>query len=251
MTNLSLPSGVELISVHVPKTAGATFGQRIIPQIYPSYETDILYDYDNLLENTLIQQGKLTTKTKVIHGHFPANKYWKHYPNAKFIIWLRNPINLLISSYYFWMSNTDKFFDENHRYVFSKKLCFEDFINQSFTQNIFSNYFVKRMKLTDFYFVGIQEFFLEDLTHLKNNLGWNQFKIMTINRNRYDNYQDKVMDILKNKSLVENIVAVNSADMELYQEALSLRVQREGLSNALEMYELSLKQSRSRLKNNC
>lgn len=245
MTNLPLPSAVELISVHVPKTAGATFGNRILPQIYPSYETDILYDYDDLPVNTLIQQGKLTTKTKVIHGHFSANKYWKHYPNAKFIMWLRNPINLLISSYYFWLSNTNKIFDDNHRYVVSNKLCFSDFINQSFTQNFVGNYFAKGMKLTDFYFVGIQEFFLEDLTYLKSNLGWNQFKIMTINRNLYENYQDKVMDILTNKSLVKNIVALNSADMELYQKALNLRVQREGLSNALEMYELSLKISSS------
>ncbi|MGL5058793.1 MAG: hypothetical protein ACRC62_02335 [Microcoleus sp.] len=251
MTNLPLPSAVELISVHVPKTAGATFGNRILPQIYPSYETDILYDYDNLPVNTLIQQGKMTTKTKVIHGHFSANKYCKHYPNAKFIMWLRNPINLLISSYYFWLSNPNKIFDDNHRYVVSNKLCFSDFIDQSFTQNFVCNYFAKGMKLTDFYFVGIQEFFLEDLTYLKSNLGWNQFKIMTINRNRYENYQDKVMDILTNKSLVKNIVALNSADMELYQKALSLRVQREGLSNALEMYELSLKRFPSQLKNNC
>jgi hypothetical protein len=164
VTNLPLPSAVELISVHVPKTAGAIFGNRILPQIYPSYETDILYDYDDLPVNTLIQQGKLTTKT------------------------------------------------------------------------------------TDFYFVGIQEFFLEDLTHLKSNLDWNQFKIMTINRNRYENYQDKVMNILKNKTLVKNIVEFNSADVEMYQEALSLIVKREGLSNALEMYELSWKISQSQLK---
>jgi hypothetical protein len=73
---------------------------------------------------------------------------------------------------------------------------------------------------------------------------------MTINRNRYENYPDKVMDILKNKSLVKNIVEFNSADVEMYQEALNLRVQREGLSNALEMYELSWKISQSQLKKN-
>ena len=51
---------------------------------------------------------------------------------------------------------------------------------------------------------------------------------MTINRNLYENYQDKVMDILTNKSLVKNIVALNSADMALYQKALNLRVQQRG-----------------------
>ncbi|NJM62971.1 MAG: hypothetical protein HC849_26775 [Oscillatoriales cyanobacterium RU_3_3] len=44
--NLSWLSEVELISVHVPKTAGYTFGYKILPQVYKSNE--ILY-YNNFL----------------------------------------------------------------------------------------------------------------------------------------------------------------------------------------------------------
>lgn len=240
MPNLLLPSALELISVHLPKTAGSTFGKLILPQVYPP-DTNILYDYDNLPINTLIQQHKLTTETRIIHGHFPAEKYHEYYPNAKIIIWLRNPINLLISSYHFWMSVTDKFFDYNHRYVIEHKLSFADFISHDFTHNIISNHFAKAMKLTDFYFVGIQEFFRDDLNDLKKKLGWPTIKVKVANRNSYDNYQDKVMDILNNKSLIKKIVALNSRDMNLYNEALTLRTERKGLSNCIEMYKLSLK----------
>ena len=166
MRNLSLSSAVELISVHLPKTAGSTFGKVILPQVYPP--SQILYDYDDLPINTLIPKGQPTTETRVIHGHFPAKKYKEYYPNAKMVIWLRNPILLLISAYYFWISSSiDNIRNENHRYVVENKLEFTDFVNQPFTHNIISNYFAKGMKLSDFYFVGIQEFFRDDLTILR------------------------------------------------------------------------------------
>jgi hypothetical protein len=250
VSNLSVPSAVELISVHVPKTAGSTFGKFILPQIYASEQ--ILYDYDYLPIDTLIQKGRLTTETRVIHGHFPAKKYREYYPNAKIVIWLRNPIILLISAYYFWMTlNPDHLIlNKDYRYVVENKLDLSEFVKQSFTHNLTSNYFAKGMKLTDFYFVGIQEFFRDDLNDIQNSLGWPPFKVMTSNRNSYENYQDKVMDSLTNQSLIKKIIECNSADMEMYQEALSLRTQRKGLSTSIEMYELSLKESQSRLKYN-
>lgn len=250
MRNLSLSSTVELISVHLPKTAGSTFGKVILPQIYP--RSQILYDYDDLPINTLIQKSQLTTETRVIHGHFPATKYREYYPNAKIVIWLRNPILLLISAYYFWMTlNPDHLIlNKDYRYVVENKLDFADFVKQSFTHNITSNYFVKGMKLTDFYFVGLQEFFRDDLNDIQNSLGWPPLKVLSSNCNSYDNYQDKVTDSLTNESLVKKIVSLNSADIEMYQEALRLRTQRKGLSSSIEMYELSLKESQSRLKYN-
>ena len=236
-------TSLELISVHLPKTAGTTFGKVILPKIYPQHS--ILYDYDFLPINTLIQQGKLTTQTRVIHGHFSIEKYRGYFNNAKRVIWLRNPIILLISAYFFWMvSGRDNiFYDENHRYVVENKLEFADFVNQPFTHNILSNYFTKNMKLTDFYFVGIQEFFKNDLNDLKNMLDWPRVKVSVANQNYYNDYQAKVMDILNNKSLVKKIVRIQSLDMELYQEALKLRCQRKGLSSCIETYELSLKES--------
>lgn len=58
------------------------------------------------------------------------------------------------------------------------------------------------------------------------------------------------MDIVNNQSLVRKMVAIQSADIELYQEALRLRTQRKLLSSELLMYELALKKSHSRLKYN-
>ena len=56
------------------------------------------------------------------------------------------------------------------------------------------------MKLTDFYFVGIREFFKNDLNDLKNMLDWPRVKVSVANQNYYNDNQAKVMDILNNKS---------------------------------------------------
>lgn len=243
--NLSWLSEVELISVHVPKTAGSTFGYKILPQVYKAEE--ILYDYDMSPANKILQSSKLKAGTKVIHGHFNAKKYQEYCPNAKVVIWLRHPILLLISSYHFWLTKTDKFFDDNHRYVVSNKLSFADFVKQNFTRNIVCKYFARGMKIDDFYFVGFQEFFIDDLNVLRNKFDWSPLKLSASNRNAYENYQDKVMEILSDQFLIENIIALNITDMGFYQAALSLRYLRKGISNSLEMYELSLQELQSRL----
>lgn len=121
MSNLSLPSSVELISVHVHKTAGSTFGYKILPQIYS--EENILYDNENLSLETLVERGKLTNANRVIHGHFAAQKYQDYFPRDKLVIWLKNPLIQLISVYFFLYDIAKYGYrNEQHRYVVEKKI---------------------------------------------------------------------------------------------------------------------------------
>jgi hypothetical protein len=239
-------NSIEIISVHVPKTAGATFGHVILPQIYG--QERIFYDYESLPVEVL--QTQIKSEYKVVHGHFPAVKYISKYPNAKIIVWLRNPINFLISWYYFWLTfPTDAPTSSNfHKYVVNNKLCFEDFIEFPKPQNSISRYYLKGIKLEDLYFVGIQEFFREDLRELQNLLNWPEVKVTPSNRNRYHDYESRVRDILKDRRLIGKIASLNSADMELYQNALNLRAKRKGLSNSLEQYQVCLQESQQRLQ---
>ncbi|KOR35683.1 hypothetical protein AM228_16610 [Planktothricoides sp. SR001] len=241
----SASDSVEIISVHVPKTAGVTFGHIILPQIYSLEQ--IFYDYESLPVEVL--QDKITSKTKVIHGHFPAIKYQKAYPNAKIIVWLRNPINYLISAYYFWLTfptdhpNSTDF----HKYVVNNQISFEEFINCKQTQNRISIYYCQGINLENFQFVGIQEFFREDLRELQNLLNWPEVKVTPSNRNTYPDYEDLVKSILSDRRLIGRIVSLNSADMELYQAALNLRAKRKGLSNSLQQYQVYLQASQQHL----
>jgi ubiquinone/menaquinone biosynthesis C-methylase UbiE len=240
----SASDSVEIISVHVPKTAGATFGHMVLPQIY-SLEK-IFYDYEFLPVEVL--QDKFTSKTKVIHGHFPAIKYQKAYPNAKIIVWLRNPINRLISWYYFWLTfpTNEPTSGKFHKYVVNNQIGFEEFIDLQDAQNDISRCYFQGINLENFQFIGIQEFFREDLWELQQLLNWPEVKVTPSNRNTYPDYEDLVKSILSDRRLIGKIVSLNSADMELYQNALNLRAKRKGLSNSLQQYQVYLQESQQR-----
>jgi len=241
----SASDGIKIISVHVPKTAGETFGRIILPQIYSTEQ--IFHDYESLPIEAL--QDQIKPEHKVIHGHFSAIKYQKAYPNAKIIVWLRNPINCLISAYYFWLTlptdhpNSSDF----HKYVINNQISFEEFINCQEAQNVISRYYCQGINLYKFQFIGIQEFFREDLQELQNLLNWPEVKVTPSNRNTYPDYKERVKNILSDRRLIGKIVSLNREDMELYQNALNLRAKRKGLSNSLQQYQVCLQASQQRL----
>ncbi|GAB4304943.1 MAG: hypothetical protein Fur0025_46910 [Oscillatoriaceae cyanobacterium] len=241
----SASDSVEIISVHVPKTAGSTFGKIILPQIYGKEK--IFYDYESLTVEAL--QDQIKSEHKVIHGHFPAVKYMSQYPNAKIIVWLRNPINYLISWYYFWLtfSTDEPNSSEFHKYVVNNQIGFEEFIGFPKAQNVISRHYFKGINVEKFQFIGIQEFFREDLRELQQLLNWPEVKVKPYNRNTYPDYEDLVKNILSDRRLIGKIVSLNREDIELYQNALNLRAKRKGLSNYLHQTKKVLEQSQAQL----
>jgi hypothetical protein len=108
MNNLFKDSQVEIISVHVHKTAGGTFG-RILKQVYGEMQVFGDYQQQEKLENTLDRLSD-QPQARVIHGHFPARKYKEYFPSAKRVIWLRNPIIQFIYGYFFGSRSPKKMF---------------------------------------------------------------------------------------------------------------------------------------------
>ncbi|MCT7975653.1 hypothetical protein [Laspinema olomoucense] len=72
-SSASVLDSIEIISIHLPKTAGSTFGRIILQQIYSPEQ--IYYDYESLPVKVKVIQEKIPSPTKVIHGHFAAIKY--------------------------------------------------------------------------------------------------------------------------------------------------------------------------------
>lgn len=213
--------GVEIISVHVPKTAGSAF-TKILLRVYGPEGVFLDYRYEKNYQRQFMKEGD--SKVKVIHGHFPGAKYENKFPNAKRIIWLREPVKFLISYYYFVTVYRRT---EFYNLLQKKKLSFLEFVEIPKAQNIMSRY-VRNMKLKDFYFVGIQDFFAEDLEELKTQLSWPDVKISKENNNPYSDYQRIQKEVLSDRAILEKIYSLNSKDVELYQKALSLREKRRG-----------------------
>ncbi|MGD1713247.1 class I SAM-dependent methyltransferase, partial [Dapis sp. BLCC M172] len=198
---------VELISVHVPKAAGTAFRQVLL-QVYGTQ--GVLTDKTNMFEENM--PPTIHWQTKVIEGHFRAGKYDKFFPNAKRITWLREPIRRLISDYCFrHISNPRK----DH-------LNKESLLKFAQGNSNLMTYCLNGKSLDYFYFVGITEYFAEDLLELKNIFGWSDYEVIYQNRNPYPEYVEFQKEVLSDRKLMDKLAAANSQDMELYAAALKL-----------------------------
>jgi SAM-dependent methyltransferase len=217
---------VEIISVHVPKTAGTTF-KKVLQQVYAEEEIFFDYPHRGKLRNRMLTQN--SANVKVIHGHFPANKYDVKFPKARKIIWLRNPIIRLISHYFFWKSWQVLISDEGD--MGAANLNIIDFAERPEMRNTLAENYLKNQSLADFYFVGLQEFFQEDVTQLSKMLNWPQVESEPKNKNPYPEYDALLKELLSQKEVVDKITTLNKEDIELYREALKLREKRTKRAN--------------------
>jgi hypothetical protein len=224
---LGLP-GLEIMSYHIPKTAGTSF----FIALTQVYGLDKIAGY--LQESVVLSQGVEPQTIKVIHGHVPSRKYFRP-ANVKEIIWLRHPILRLVSLYFFWKTIPRTEEESLHNYLQEKKLDIVEFANLPDVRNEMSVYIGGR-NLKDFYFVGIQEFFKEDLIDLATMLNWPEIQITYENKNKYDDYNYLVKSILDDSDIMKALITLNCEDLELYQAALDVRVKRKQLLNSLAQY---------------
>lgn len=248
MNNSSLDSQVEIISVHVHKTAGGTFG-RALKQVYG--ELQVFSDYQQEKLQTIRAKLSVQPQVRVIHGHFAARKYKGDFSEAKRIIWLRNPLIQFISGYFFWKSQPKKnvFFNEEHKYMVENNIGLLEFAERNAKNfNPLTDFYCRDVDLRDFYFVGVQEFFQDDLAELKQMLSWPDFKMEVFNQNKYPSYLDHLKEALEDTKLLNKLIAMNGKDLDLYQRALELRAKRKKLSNSWEQYAQDLKSSQQKLQ---
>ncbi|MEP6519012.1 DUF4214 domain-containing protein [Microcoleus vaginatus] len=236
---LGLP-GLEIMSYHIPKTAGTTFFIALT-QVYGLDKIAGFLD-----ESVAVSEGVDPQTIKVIHGHVPSRKYFCP-AQVKEIIWLRDPILRLISLYFFWKSLPRTEDESLHNYVQEKNLDLVEFAKIPQLRNEMSQY-VGGRNLTDFYFVGIQGFFKDDLTNLAEMLNWPEISITYENTNKHKGYNSLVKSILYDSHIMNELIHLNREDLELYQTALHLRAKRKGISNSFAQFELSPQQGQSRLQ---
>lgn len=213
---------LEVISVHIPKTAGTTFGQ-VLAQVYG----DPQVFFDNPQLDCINQIPAIEPQIRAIHGHFPASKYAGYFPDAKRIVWLRHPINRLLSHYFYLKSFSEVHNnDPIHRLVVEQQISVVEFAKQVGMFNVLSG-FTEGLSLVDFYFVGIQEYFVDDLRDLAMMMGWQQFDVVgSFNHNPHREYKSCRLDVLADIEIMRELFSILSQEVEIYQKALYLREKR-------------------------
>ncbi|MBE9135181.1 MULTISPECIES: tetratricopeptide repeat protein [unclassified Tychonema] len=237
---------VELISVHVPKTAGTTFS-TVLNQVYG--EKNIYLDYMGSRPGKY-GLSKLPPEIRVVHGHFLPFKYDHLYPQAKKIIWVRNPIYLVISLYFYWLYVPLGSVEKQQKIVRDikkKTIGLDDFVERPEAKNLISKYSGGKT-LTNFDFVGVQEFIEEDLAYMQTMLKWPDFNFASNNSNPNPKYKQDLEEVFANTKLIENIIKNNQEDLEIYQEALRLRAERRKELLLIQPIRVEWNRSQSRLK---
>ena len=159
---------VEVLSVHIPKTAGGTFGATLAKV----YEDELAKDYGKYGE-----QPKTLEGVRVVHGHFPVMKYLPGCPDAKVIVWFRNPVDRIASYYHYWRRRTDTHGNPNHEKMLREGMSLVEFAEMDSVRFEVPRLYLRGFDLASAWFVGMTEHYEQDFLALKTTLGWPKVRV--------------------------------------------------------------------------
>jgi len=212
-----------IISVHIRKCAGTSFRKSICDY----FSEQILLDYGDEVGSSWpssIQKRQLSSeqikkneteiidKYSIIHGHFYKKKYDFLNVEKKYITFMRNPVERILSNYYYLKRNLDR---TNPDSLIVNKLGFtlEEFIQHPDNRNVQSTY-LQTDDLKEFEVVGLTEKYQESIEKINSLLNVNIATDISENVNPIANKQYDV-----SKNIINLIEHCNATDIELYHIA--------------------------------
>ncbi len=213
---------IELISIHIPKTAGSSFFQLLKKVYGKEYVMKINVPEPDMDFHSVRDTGQ----AKVIHGHIRVSQLEDviREDDPRIITWLRNPVDRVISNYYFSMQRIreGKAVERKSNtmaYSLPEYAALDENRNKA-------SWFLEGISLEELFFVGLYEEFMSDTGRLGKMLGWggNQKIPHRKSSSSFIENNDcttQFRDI--NAEMKKEIATLNSIDVALYEEALRLR----------------------------
>jgi hypothetical protein len=216
---------IELVSVHIPKTAGTSFRHSLLT----AYGKKAVARLDIHLEDETIklnerrfQESQFPASIKVLHGHFSPYLLRKHFalePKIPFITWLRDPVERVASNYFYLSQRLKEELQEERKQlnILSKmQRSLLEYAQADINRNRMHD-FLHGMLLSEFTFVGIQEHFSEDLATLADLMNWKSPTVF---------HHNKTASYKLSEEERRLIGSWNQLDVKLYQDGLKLRKER-------------------------
>ena len=218
------------IHLHIPKTGGTTL-RDIIQRQYRSEKILMipkLEESENILKEVSTSQ---INQLKLIQGHLKYGIHNHFYRRAKYFAIIRDPINRVLSTYYYVLSQKN---NPQNLSTSNNQMTIYDFVQSGVnpflingqtqlisgkTSNI-DNSIIESEELfslakeniaNDFLFLGITEMFDETILILKNMLGWHMPYYSIANRTKKKPNYDAV-----NPTIISFIKEHNQLDIKLY-----------------------------------
>lgn len=230
------PGNISLISVHIPKTAGTSFrrilkneyGNERVARIDAPLGKGSTSRKEPILRVNEVRREDCTipARLEVIHGHFNIEQLGTMIelpPTAKRITWLRDPVERVISNYYYLRERLRAELNEAQKglNILSKmQRSLIEYARAEKNRNRQSK-FLAGTPLEDFDFVGIQEHYAEDVAALAKALAWTH----EVNIPQYNHTSNKPK---VGQEIRDEIASLNAEDVALYERGLALRAARTG-----------------------
>lgn len=218
----------------MPKTAGLSFRASLEACFGEGFRHDY-QDYPLAQEPQLRRQRALDwgraaqaadfAGVSCVHGHFLPLKYLELSRTlpCTFVTWLREPVARLVSHYYYWQRAYDPASDLTsslHRRVIEEGWSLQRFCLAPELRNLYSE-FLWGFPLERLDFIGITEFFADDLRYFSQQLPGNKVEAHTLNRRATADGAAPQAPL--SAAARAEIEAWHAADMALYRQALQLR----------------------------
>jgi len=224
-----------IISLHLPKTAGSSFAKTLEAH----FGNSLLLDYaDRPISKPIFERNREALLSSLrlaeqgisdfqcVHGHFLPIKYLLLNSKQKlfFLTWMRDPVERAISHYRYWQGSYDpnKHCPPHHKRVIEEGWSLERFCLGPEFRNLYSQY-MWGFPLEMFDFIGIVEFYEDDLAYLADNYLEASLDICRLN---VSDKKDEIPPELR-----EAIERYHDKDVQLYRRALQMRLTRSTAAN--------------------
>ena len=213
-------SVLKLISIHIPKTAGRSFYQ-ILSWAY-NEKIGIPHNKDMYVVNGRFDESLADMdNVEVLHGHYRFKHiehiYLKY--NAKIVVWLRDPVDRVISNYYYNV-NMNLLKPWKKRSELRKEMTLMEFASKPGQQNTMTQ-FLSGIVPENIFFIGITERFDLDVKKLGELLGWSG-DIPQVMENKGTNYYENTEVPTKYDNITDNMRSkirdLNMDDINLYEK---------------------------------
>jgi len=204
----------KIISLHVPKTAGTSF-HLIMQKQYKSSKILDMKPIVKRCENVLIEKKDFSMYgEEFLHGHFTLLNF-EYDLRWKYLIWLRNPVERVISHYFYFKVKPIAAYVHPLEYKIKyEKMSLVDFIQVPCMQNLQSFYMNGSDNIDKFDFIGITEYFDKSIDILSEKLN---LDLQTSYKKERINVHKKDID----NNIKKLIQKINEEDCDLYSQVFS------------------------------
>jgi hypothetical protein len=223
-------NSLELISIHIPKTAGTSF-RNTLKKVYGNKKVirlDIELDKPRLkINEQLYSKRQLPKGIKAIHGHFSYPLLLEHFDDISkeipIITWLRDPVERVISNYFYLSKRLKEELKEEEKglnILPKMQRSLLEYAADELNQNRMAKH-LEGLKLEDFLFIGLVEEYEKGLEQLGQLMGWERTPKFEYNKTG-KNYADIP------ETTRAQIKRWNTADVALYEHAKALNAKHDG-----------------------